>query len=95
MPQFIQEITSVSHTLLCCLKMNWWAQKTQADSGNVLMGQQSFPQRVHDAAGSDGQFAGRGTGISLCQNLTVFFKSMGLMQSYKKGKLIHTVAGMI
>lgn len=24
-----------------------------------------------------------------------FFKSMGLMQSYKKGKLIHTVSGVI
>lgn len=23
------------------------------------------------------------------------FKSMGLMQSYKKGKLIHTVAGVV
>ena len=43
MPQFIQEITSVSHSLLCCLKMNWWAQKHRnkdADCSSVLMGKQ-------------------------------------------------------
>lgn len=31
----------------------------------------------------------------LSAKMSVFFKSMGLMQSYKKGKLIHTVAGMV
>lgn len=38
MPQFLREITSVSHSLLCCLKMNWWAPKKQADCSNSADG---------------------------------------------------------
>lgn len=40
MPQFIQEITSVNHSLLCCLNINWQVKKkkkkTQADCSNLL-----------------------------------------------------------
>lgn len=34
-------------------------------------------------------------GWFLSAKISVFFKSMGLMQAYKKGKLIHTVAGVV
>lgn len=78
MPQFIREIISV------CLKMTCWAQT------HSMMGEPSFPQRVHDVAGageSGGGLVLKGeAGLSLLQKL-------GLMQSYKKGKLIRTIAG--
>lgn len=60
-----------------------------------------FSLRVHDAAGSDGRFLGAresSRGVvwgCLSAKISVFFKSMGLMQSYKKGKLIHAVAGVV
>lgn len=44
MPQFLEEITSVRLSLVCCLKMNWWAFKTQAVFSNLLTGGNVFPK---------------------------------------------------
>lgn len=105
MPQFIQEITSVSHSLLCCLKMNWRAPKHRQTVATMLMGKQSFPQRVqnqvlmHDSQEPDNPvevwYGKGGAGRFLSAKMSVFFRSMGLMQSYKKGKLIHMVADVV
>lgn len=53
MPQFIEEITSVSHSLLCLFQDELVGPETQADCSNTLSEKQSFPQRVHDAAGTE------------------------------------------
>lgn len=37
----------------------------------------------------------RGGGGEFSAEISVFSKSMGLMQSYKKGRLIHKVAGVV
>lgn len=67
----------------------------------MLREMQGLPQRVHDAAGSGGRLVGAGessggaVGGVFSAKISVFFKSMGLMKSDKKGKLIHTVAGVV
>lgn len=38
---------------------------------------------------------GRGVGGAFSVKISVFSKSMGLMQSYKKGRVIHKVAGVV
>lgn len=42
-----------------------------------------------------GRGAGRGVGGAFSVKISVFSKSMGLMQSYKKGRVIHKVAGVV
>lgn len=44
MPQFLEETTIVRLSLVCCLKMNWWAFKTQAVFSNLLTGGNVSPK---------------------------------------------------
>lgn len=100
MPQFIQEITSISHSLLCSLKMNRQAKiagsleqrdDKQRLSQRVMMQQVLLDKWEPDNPGEE--HMGRGDWSRA--KISVLFKSMGLMQSHEKGKLVHTVSGVI
>lgn len=121
MPQFIKEITSVSHSLLCHFQINWRGPtKRQAGCCNQLKAEFfCFPekrhamQKVHMDVCQSRKIQWKvwcsGEGLkNAWRRISLFFflvfcgffffffpKSMGLTQSYEKGRLIHMVAGAV
>lgn len=123
MPQFIKEITSVSHSPLCHFQINWWAPRKDRQAVATSWKQSFFVspekqhvmQKVHTdvcwsrriqwkvwCSGEGLKNAGGGFlfllfffSTKVSAFLFFFSKSMGLTQSYKKGRLIHKVAGAV
>lgn len=68
-------------------------------SGDVIPEEFMMQQVMMDASREPENPVGGGVWVVvrgfLSAKISVFFRSMGLMQSYKKGKLIHTAAGVV